>query len=188
MSELKELKELKEKVKATAQKPAADAPVEDKAACEPLPDKRQPDPKPVKLVKRLGPDGKPEDRPPEPPLAVSGGPVPRLCHQNERAVDGLVRFKVAARNHNPQPVRYILARTRAEAEQLYVESTGLDSHVEQLLADSEAALEDDLRLLRMRAIHSPDLASEAARLENELRALRVRAVPRPQLVVTRLPD
>lgn len=176
--------------KDKGKQPPPEAKPDPKAAAAPElpPDKRQSDPKVVKLVKRLGPDGKAEDRPPEPPVAVDG-PVPRPVHQNERAPAGLVRFKVSARNFNPRPVRYILARTEAEARQCYVESTGLDFDRARMQAESEAALEQDLRVLRLRAIHSPQLAGEAERLASHLEGLRVvRAVPEAQLVVVRLAD
>lgn len=70
-----------------------------------------------------------EDAPP--PFAVvktadTDGPLPRVVHPLERAPAGLVRFKVACLNYSPQPSKYILAKTEADAVGHYRTVTKLD--------------------------------------------------------------
>jgi hypothetical protein len=95
-----------------------------------------PEPEPA-VVKLVLPPKEPDDPkgrrlgPPQPPLADASLPTPRLVHQNERAPAGLKRFKVRCTNWHEYdltatPLRYILAKSRAEAEQYFVRSTRLD--------------------------------------------------------------
>jgi hypothetical protein len=52
-------------------------------------------------------------------------PVPRVCHQSERAPEGLTRFKVYCENYHPARPRYILATSEAQARTFYLDASGL---------------------------------------------------------------
>src|SRR5262245_55091350 len=93
------------------------------------------DPKGVPLVRTKDPDGKSQDRAPEPPTA-DPEPVPRAVHQNFRAPPGmgLFRFKVAARPYHPCPTLYVLARDDQEARSCYLDHTKLAEAVADLRA------------------------------------------------------
>jgi hypothetical protein len=83
------------------------------------------EPKPVPLTRPVDAEGRPLDRPPVGP-AAAGLPVPRVIHQNERAPEGLRRFKIRCTNYEAQPFRYILASNEEEAKRHYLKATGLD--------------------------------------------------------------
>lgn len=68
---------------------------------------------------------------PTAPLAA-GTPAPRVCHQSERAPEGLTRFKIYCDNYHPMRTRYILARTAEEARAFYLDASGLVSTVGRL--------------------------------------------------------
>jgi hypothetical protein len=60
----------------------------------------------------------------------------RLCHEYDRAVDGLKRYKVRAINHTDRAghtAKYVLAPSAEEARACYLKAVGLD----QLGADAE---------------------------------------------------
>jgi len=59
-------------------------------------------------------------------------PVPRVCHQSERAPEGLGRFKVFCHNYHPARARYILAHDEEEAKRFYLEASGLAAVTKQL--------------------------------------------------------
>jgi len=84
------------------------------------------DPKVVPLI----PQGKGVDAPPGPPLAAAD-PVPRAVHQNERAPEGLKRFKLRCEDP-PGPFRYILAHDEEEAVAHYLKSTGVQAVLDAL--------------------------------------------------------
>lgn len=66
-----------------------------------------------------------QDKPPVPPVAKPS-PVPRFVHQNERAPEGLRRYKIRATDMGEgQPVRYVLAHNEDEAREHYLRGTGL---------------------------------------------------------------
>jgi hypothetical protein len=84
----------------------------------------------AKLIVETDKSGKKIDAPPKPPVADAGGPVPRTVHQNERSpTPALTRFKLKCISYHPQPVRYVLARDKDEAEQHYLKATRLDQAV-----------------------------------------------------------
>ena len=61
------------------------------------------------------------------------GPAPRFVSQNERAPEGLKRFRIRSdETYGPQPVRYVLARNRHEAEDHYLHATGLNAVMRRL--------------------------------------------------------
>jgi hypothetical protein len=67
--------------------------------------------------------------PPQPRLADPRLPLPRVCHQNERAYPGATRYKVRAEiPGNPQAPLYILAPENDEraAVDCYARALGLD--------------------------------------------------------------
>src|SRR4051812_32842754 len=61
---------------------------------------------------RPKPEAKPEDN-------LEEGP--RLIHENERAPEGLTRFRI--RGDSTAPLRYVLANDEAEAVAVYTEAT-----------------------------------------------------------------
>lgn len=76
------------------------------------------DPKLVKLIRPKEANGQLADAIPVAPVAAMAGALPRLIHDNERAPAGLRRW--AIRCMRPvKPKRYVLARTREEAEAHY---------------------------------------------------------------------
>jgi hypothetical protein len=57
--------------------------------------------------------------------------VPRAVHQNERAPEGLKRFKIRC-DEPPAPFRYVLAKSRDEAVKHYLDSTGVTAVMEAI--------------------------------------------------------
>lgn len=60
--------------------------------------------------------------------AATGGVLPRVVDQLERAVAGTTRYKIGCRNYAPQKTRYILAAEGDEegAVECYLKANGLD--------------------------------------------------------------
>lgn len=85
------------------------------------------EPKVVPLVRQ--PQGGP-DAPPYAPTAKPM-PCPRAIHQNERAPNGLKRFRIVCQEP-PAPFRYILAPSENAAVAHYLKSTGLTAVLESL--------------------------------------------------------
>jgi hypothetical protein len=77
---------------------------------------------------KLNPVPEGEDRPPSAPTAEAGV-VPRYIHQNYRAPAGLRRYKIRCLNYGGMGFRYVLARNQQEAEDCYIEQTGLKAKV-----------------------------------------------------------
>ncbi len=88
------------------------------------------EPKLAPLVRqeKTGPDS--------PPYAPTAGglPVPRAVHQNERAPQGLRRFRIQC-SDPPAPFRYVLAASKEEAIRHYLASTGVTAVLEAISAD-----------------------------------------------------
>jgi hypothetical protein len=81
--------------------------------------------------------------PPQPRLADPRLPLPRVCHQNERAYPGATRYKVRAEiPGNPQAPLYILAPENDEraAVDCYARALGLDRKRRAL--DEDGALKE----------------------------------------------
>lgn len=94
----------------------------------------QSDPPVVPLVK----PGKEEDEAPPRAPKAKPTPVPRVVHQNERAPQGLVRFKIRCLNYgSDQPTRYILAASEEDARRCYLECTGISAVLKAVEDDGE---------------------------------------------------
>ncbi len=81
--------------------------------------------------------GASEEQKPPPygaPEPAGDGPLPRVVGERARASEGTQRFKIACRNYDPQPVRYILAKTgdEAGARACYLKTTGLAAKLDAL--------------------------------------------------------
>lgn len=92
------------------------------------------------LVFPKGPEGKAEEGLPKAPRAQPGLAVPRTLHQNERAAEGLKRFKILATNNSPARPRYVLAKDKNSACEHYIAGMGAlpDGLVPQLVVQEMA--------------------------------------------------
>lgn len=89
---------------------------------QPTPPEPAPAVAPLEFPK--GADGKVQEGLPKAPRANPDGPIPRTIHQNERAPEGLKRFKILGTNSSPARPRYVLAKSKDEACEHYVKSLG----------------------------------------------------------------
>jgi hypothetical protein len=77
--------------------------------------------KPGSAIPPAGPEPKPTPTPPaEKPRALPAGAG--VCHENDRAVPGLKRYRVRATNADRPVGLYILAPDQETAEDIYVEA------------------------------------------------------------------
>ncbi len=96
----------------------------------------------IPLGESAGPppdDGTPPPKYGTPKPADPSGPLPRVCSPLERVPAGgdARRYKVRCDSHRPQPTRYVLAKTQADAEACYKATQRLGKEEGVVLAVTE---------------------------------------------------